>query len=75
MARPPIRYRAILFAGAPRYFASELGGLARSYVESGGRIAWLGTGGFTLQSGTLFYDGNTAATAKPVFPTPGYKKT
>jgi len=47
MARPPIRYRAILFAGAPRYFPTELGGLARSYVESGGRIAWFGTGGFT----------------------------
>jgi hypothetical protein len=45
-ARPPIRYRGVLFAAAPRFFSPQLARLARSYVETGGRLAWLGTGGF-----------------------------
>jgi hypothetical protein len=45
--RPPRRYRGVLFAAAPEFFPRELGRLARSYVEGGGRLAWLGTGGFT----------------------------
>lgn len=46
-ARPPIRYRGVLFAAAPRFFARGLGHLASAYVEAGGRLAWLGTRGFS----------------------------
>ena len=41
------RYRGVLFAAAPRFFSSQLGELSRSYLDHGGRMAWLGTGGFT----------------------------
>jgi N,N-dimethylformamidase beta subunit-like, C-terminal len=46
-ARPPVRYSGILFAGPPRFYSRSMAGLVRSYVEAGGRVAWLGTGGFT----------------------------
>jgi hypothetical protein len=46
-ARPPVRYRGILFAGPPRFYARSVAGLVRSYVDAGGRVGWLGTGGFT----------------------------
>jgi hypothetical protein len=56
-SRPPVRYRGILFAGPPRFFSSDVGRLVRSYVEAGGRLAWIGTGGFTqsvrIRAGTL----------------------
>jgi hypothetical protein len=45
--RPPARYRGVLFAAAPEFFPRRLARLARSYVEAGGRLAWLGTRGFT----------------------------
>jgi hypothetical protein len=37
----------MLFAGAPRFYARELGRLTTGYVRAGGRVAWLGTSGFT----------------------------
>jgi N,N-dimethylformamidase beta subunit-like protein/flagellar hook capping protein FlgD len=43
----PRRYRGVLFAGPPRFFGSRTAALTRSYLRSGGRVAWLGTGGFT----------------------------
>jgi hypothetical protein len=43
-AQPPIRYRGILFGAAPTFFSVPVGRLIRSYVGSGGRVAWLGTG-------------------------------
>jgi hypothetical protein len=41
------RYRGVLFAGAPRFFGLRTGKLVQSYLRSGGRVAWIGTGGFT----------------------------
>jgi hypothetical protein len=41
------RYRGVLFAGAPRFFGRRTAAQATSYVRSGGRVAWVGTGGFT----------------------------
>ena len=41
------RYRGTLFAGSPRFFGSRTAKLVMSYVRSGGRVAWVGTGGFT----------------------------
>lgn len=46
-SRLPARYRKVLFAGAPRFFTPRVGRLVRSYVESGGRLCWFGTDGFT----------------------------
>jgi hypothetical protein len=46
-ARGRIAGRGLLFAGPPRLFAPEVARLARSHVRAGGRVAWLGTGGFT----------------------------
>jgi hypothetical protein len=43
----PRRYRGVLFAAPPRFFGSRTATLTRSYLRSGGRVAWLGTGGFT----------------------------
>jgi hypothetical protein len=45
--RPPVRYRGILFAGPPRFYTRSGARLVRSYVEAGGRLGWIGTGGFT----------------------------
>jgi hypothetical protein len=45
--RSQIRNRGVLFAGAPRFFSQDVGDLLRSYVRSGGRLAWFGGGGFT----------------------------
>jgi hypothetical protein len=45
--RPPVRYHGILFAGPPRFYARSSARLVRSYVEAGGRLGWVGTGGFT----------------------------
>jgi hypothetical protein len=45
--RARIRGRGILFAGAPRFFSEDVGRLLRSHVRAGGRLAWLGSGGFT----------------------------
>jgi hypothetical protein len=50
-APPPVRYRGLLFAAAPVYFPRTVGRLVRSYVEAGGRVAWLGTGGRSPESG------------------------
>jgi hypothetical protein len=45
---PPLaRYRGVLFAAAPRFFSIEAGRLVRSFLDVGGRVAWLGTAGFT----------------------------
>jgi hypothetical protein len=46
-SRVPARYTRVLFAGAPRFFTSQVGRLMRSYVEAGGRLSWFGTDGFT----------------------------
>jgi hypothetical protein len=45
-ARPAIRYDGILFSGAPHFFPARSGELLRAYLAAGGRIAWIGTGGF-----------------------------
>ena len=46
-ARPPVRYDGLLFAGPPAFYPRSAGRLVRSYVEAGGRVGWLGAGGFT----------------------------
>jgi hypothetical protein len=46
-ARPPIRYRGVLFAGPPRFVPVPVSELMRSYVRAGGRLSWFGTEGFT----------------------------
>jgi hypothetical protein len=46
-SRPRIRHRGILFTGAPRFFPTDLGRLTMGYLGAGGRVAWVGTGGFT----------------------------
>jgi hypothetical protein len=49
--RAGIGSRALLFAGTPRIFSPEVARLARAHVREGGRVAWLGTGGFTQPVG------------------------
>jgi hypothetical protein len=46
-AFPAIARRNLLFAGPPRLFSPEVARAARAHVRAGGRVAWLGTGGFT----------------------------
>jgi len=43
---PLDRYTGVLFAGPPRFIPAATEGLLRTYVRTGGRIAWLGRGGF-----------------------------
>jgi len=45
--RQTIGRRGLLFAGSPRLYSPEVARLARSHVLSGGRVAWLGSEGFT----------------------------
>jgi hypothetical protein len=45
-AAPLGRYTGILYAGAPRFSPARVQGLLRSYVDRGGRLAWIGRGGF-----------------------------
>jgi FlgD Ig-like domain len=40
------RYSGILYAGAPRFSPFRTQRLLRVYVNAGGRLAWLGRGGF-----------------------------
>lgn len=40
------RYAGILYAGAPRFSPLSVRGLLRGYVNAGGRLAWVGRGGF-----------------------------
>jgi hypothetical protein len=40
------RYGGILYTGAPRFSPVPVQPLLRAYVEAGGRLAWLGRGGF-----------------------------
>jgi hypothetical protein len=40
------RYTGILYAGAPRFSPVRVQALLRSYVAAGGRLAWIGRGGF-----------------------------
>jgi hypothetical protein len=47
----PARYRGVLFAGSPEFFSGDVDRLMRSYVEAGGRLAWVGAGGFTRRVG------------------------
>jgi hypothetical protein len=54
--RLPIRSRGILFSAAPRFFVLGLGRQVRAYVRGGGRVAWLGAGGFT---GPIRQDGSS----------------
>jgi N,N-dimethylformamidase beta subunit-like protein len=46
-ARSAIGGRGLLFAGPPRLYSPEVARLARSHARAGGRVAWLGTDGFT----------------------------
>jgi hypothetical protein len=48
-SRQPIRYGGILFAGPPVFYSRGIASLMRAYVQAGGRLAWLGTGGFTRE--------------------------
>jgi hypothetical protein len=48
---PVTSRRGLLFAGPPKFFSLEVARIARSHVRAGGRIAWLGTGGFTQPVG------------------------
>jgi hypothetical protein len=43
---PLDRYTGVLFAGPPRFVPAGTEGLLRAYVRGGGRLAWLGRGGF-----------------------------
>jgi hypothetical protein len=45
--RPPVSYGGVLAAGLPRFFPVRTGRVLRSYVRAGGRLGWLGVGGFT----------------------------
>jgi hypothetical protein len=54
------RYRGILFAGPPRFFGTRTGAAVRSYLRLGGRVAWLGTGGFTEPAHTTHTELETA---------------
>jgi hypothetical protein len=45
--RAAVRHAGVLLAGAPRFFTVDAGRILRSYVRAGGRLAWLGSGGFT----------------------------
>jgi hypothetical protein len=45
-AVPLGRYTGILYAGAPRFSPARVQGLLRAYVDAGGRLAWVGRGGF-----------------------------
>jgi hypothetical protein len=47
-ARPPVRYRGIFFLAPPNFYSDACGRLVRGYVEAGGRVAWAGTGGFSI---------------------------
>jgi hypothetical protein len=45
---PPLaRYNGVLFVEAERFAPSRLIALIRSYLRGGGRVAWVGTGGFS----------------------------
>jgi N,N-dimethylformamidase beta subunit-like protein/flagellar hook capping protein FlgD len=46
-SRQVLGRRGLLFAGPPRLYSLAVGRLVRSYVRAGGRVAWLGTEGFT----------------------------
>ena len=52
------RYRGVLFAGAPRFASVRARERLRAYVLAGGRLAWVGRGGFDwtvqLSGETLF---------------------
>jgi hypothetical protein len=45
-ADPLDRYTGILYAGPPRFSPARVQGLLRAYVDGGGRLAWIGRGGF-----------------------------
>ena len=64
-ARPPVRYGGMLFAGPPRFFTLEAGSLVRSYVDAGGRVAWLGTGGLTQPVGAAGRDARRRLAGRP----------
>ena len=60
--RAPIgRYDGMLFAGVPRFSTQGLQRQLRSWVERGGRIAWLGRGGFGW---TADFDGKVLSAAQ-----------
>jgi hypothetical protein len=42
------RYSGVLFPAAPRFYSPKLGALLRDYARRGGRVAWIGPGGFRL---------------------------
>jgi hypothetical protein len=52
------RYRGVLFAGPPRFVPVRTRERLRAYVRAGGRLAWVGRGGFDwtaqLTGDTLF---------------------
>jgi hypothetical protein len=48
---PAIARRSVLFAGSPRLFSPEVASAMRAHVRAGGRVAWLGTYGFTQPVG------------------------
>jgi hypothetical protein len=45
------RYAGVLFAGAPRFAPRRVQRLLRAYVQSGGRLAWIGRHGFEWSVG------------------------
>jgi hypothetical protein len=45
--RQTIGRRGLLFAASPRLYSPAVARLVRSHVRAGGRVAWLGTEGFT----------------------------
>ena len=48
-ARIPRRYKGVLFAGSPRFYTAGAARLARSFVQGGGTLCWVGTDGFTRE--------------------------
>jgi hypothetical protein len=46
-ARAPGGHAGVLLAGPPRFFTTEAAARLRSYERAGGRVAWIGSGGFT----------------------------
>jgi hypothetical protein len=46
------RYTGILFPGPPRFLTYRVDSLLRTYLRGGGRLAWIGRGGFAYSVGS-----------------------
>jgi hypothetical protein len=55
------RYSGILYAGAPRFSPVPVQRVLRAYVDAGGRVAWVGRGGFDWSVHLTRRDGEDGA--------------